>query len=71
MSVKNVMYVKDYIWNPPTCSCKNEKYVASIMDDSAITCDEINEETKAIQRRNKNYRKIFNEKKASCKTQYF
>ena len=25
-SVKNVMYVKkDYIWNPFTCSCKNEK----------------------------------------------
>ena len=34
VSVKNVMYVeKDYIWNPSTCSCKNGKYLASIMDD--------------------------------------
>ena len=32
---------KDYTWNPVTCSCKNGKYLASIMDDSAITCDEI------------------------------
>ena len=29
------------IWNPATCSCENEKYLASIMDNSAITCDEI------------------------------
>ena len=27
---------KDYIWNPATCSCENRKYLASIMDDSAI-----------------------------------
>ena len=32
---------KDYIWNPATCGCENGKYLASIMDDSAITCDEI------------------------------
>ena len=41
------------------------KYLASIMDDSAITCDEIieshNEETKTISTN-------FNEKKATCKT---
>ena len=30
---------KDYVWNPATCSC--EKYLASIMDDSAIMCDDI------------------------------
>ena len=41
---------KYYIWNPATCSCENGKYLASIMDDSAITCDEIIES-----RRNKNY----------------
>ena len=23
---------KDYIWNPSTCSCKNRKNLASIMD---------------------------------------
>ena len=32
---------KDYIWNPATSGCENGKYLASIMDDSAITCDEI------------------------------
>ena len=61
MSVKNTMNVKkDYIWNLSTCSCKNRNYLASIMDDSAITCDEIiesyDEETN------------FNEKEANCKT---
>ena len=29
------------MWNPATCRCQNGKYLASIMDDSAITCDEI------------------------------
>ena len=38
---KHDMYEKDYIWNPSTCSCKNGKYLASIIDDSVITCDEI------------------------------
>ena len=32
---------KSYIWNPATCSCENRKYLASIMDDSVITCDEV------------------------------
>ena len=32
---------KHYVWNPATCSCGNGKYLASIMDDSAIMCDEI------------------------------
>ena len=32
---------KDYIWNPATCSCKNGKYLASIIDDSVITSHEI------------------------------
>ena len=48
LSVKNTMYVKkkkNYIWNPATFSCENGKYLATIMDDSAITCDEIIEET--------------------------
>ena len=59
---------KDYIWNPATCSCENGKYLASIIDDSAITCDEIiesyNEETKTIVTN-------FSEKKATCKSQNF
>ena len=36
---------KDYIWNPATCSCENGKYIANIIDDSVITCDEIIGET--------------------------
>ena len=42
VNVKNVMHVKkDYVWNPDTCNCGNGKYLAIIMDDSAIICDEI------------------------------
>ena len=32
---------KSYILNPSTCSCENGKYLASIVDDSAITWDEV------------------------------
>ena len=32
---------KDYTWNPATYTCENVKYLASIMDDSAIICDEV------------------------------
>ena len=31
---------KDYDKNPATCSCENGKYLATIMDDSAITFDQ-------------------------------
>ena len=34
-SVKNISE-KDYVWNPATCMYKNRKYLASIMDDSAV-----------------------------------
>ena len=57
---------KYYVWNPATCNCENGKYVADIMDSSAIMCDEIiesyDEETEIISA-------IFNEKKAICKMQ--
>ena len=53
---------KDYVWNPA------RKYLASIMDDSAITCDEViesyNEKIKIIPTN-------FNEKKANCEKQNF
>ena len=40
---------KCYIWNPAPCSYENSKYLASITDDSVITCDEIIEkETKTF-----------------------
>ena len=32
---------KDYLWNLVTRICENGKYLTSIMDDSAITCDEV------------------------------
>ena len=40
-SKKSHVYEKDYVWNPATCNCENGKCLASIMDDSVITCDEI------------------------------
>ena len=42
---KHYICEKDYIQNPNTCICENGKYLASIMDDSVITCDEILEAT--------------------------
>ena len=43
---------KDYTWNPASCSCNNGKYLANIMDDSVLRCDEIiesyDEETKTV-----------------------
>ena len=60
---KRHVHEKYYIWNPSTCNLENGKYLPSMMDDSAITCDEViepyNEETN------------FNEKKAISKTQNF
>ena len=40
-SVKKHICKKEYIRNPTTCSCKDGKYLASIIYDSAIICDEI------------------------------
>ena len=37
---------KDYIFNPATCNCENDKYLERIIDDSVITCDEIIDTTK-------------------------
>ena len=63
---------KNYFWNPATCSYENEKYLASIMDDSAIICDEvIDVEAKSNDKETKTVTVNFNEKKASCKMQNF
>ena len=52
VSVKNIICEKDYVWNTAKCICENGKYLASIMDDSVITCDEViesyDEEIKTI-----------------------
>ena len=67
---------KDYVWNPAICNCGNGKHLASIMDDSVITRDEVtkscdegaetksNDETKTIPTN-------FNEKNITCKAQNF
>ena len=51
---------KDCILVPSSCS----KYLAGIIYDSVITCNEIVEERKTIPT-------YFNERKAMCKTQNF
>ena len=38
---KHQVCEKDYVGNPATCSCENGKYLASIMDDLTIMCDEV------------------------------
>ena len=40
--MKNIIYVKKYyIWNPSTCSCENGKYLATIIEYSAIMYDQL------------------------------
>ena len=40
--------IKKHIWNPATCTCENDKYSGSIIDNSVITCDRIIEATKTV-----------------------
>ena len=65
---KHYIWENDVVWNRATCNCENRKYLASIMDDSAIICDEVmksyDEEIKTIPTN-------LNEKKVTCKTQFF
>ena len=63
---KRQLSEKDYIWNHATCSCEKWKHLPSIMDDSAITCDEISHTTK----KHKQFQQILM-KKVACKTQNF
>ena len=63
VSVKSIMYVKKIVWNPAAYNCENRKYLASIMDNAVIMCDEVIEPYD--EERN------FNEKIATCKTQNF
>ena len=41
MSVCDHVCKKDHLWNPAIYNCENRKYLASIMDDSVIMCDEV------------------------------
>ena len=66
------MRKKDYIWNPTTCSCENGKYLASIIDNLMITCDEIiDAETKSYYNEAKTVRTKLNEKNAIFETKTF
>ena len=68
VSVKKIMYVKKIVWNCATCISENGKYLASIMDDSMTTCDEV---IKSHEEELKTIPSNFNEKKATCTTQFF
>ena len=57
---KRHIWVKDYIWNPATCNCEIAKYLANIIDDLVITCDEIRDAQKT-----KNVTANFNEQKCN------
>ena len=64
-SVKTILYVKKLYLEPATCSFENGKYLASIINDSVIPCDEfIDAEIKTIPTN-------FNEKNTICKTKNF
>ena len=39
---------KDYIWNPAICSLKNGKYLASIIGNSVIACNETTDARETI-----------------------
>ena len=39
---------KNHIWNLATCNCKNRKYLASVTEDSVITCDETINKTNIV-----------------------
>ena len=57
------MCKKDYIYNQAICSCTNGKYLASIIDDSVITCDEfIDARAKLCNKETKTVPTNFNEK---------
>ena len=58
---------KNYIWNRAICSCENDKYVGSVIDDQRIMCDKIIEETKTIPTKNRS-NKNYSDKSTSLKT---
>ena len=70
VSVKKEMHVKK-ICNPFTCNCENGKYLASIMNNSAIMRDEVIESYDEDMEAKFSHEINFNEKKATCKTQNF
>ena len=63
---KHHIWEKYYIWNPATYSFKNGKYLASVVDDSVITCDEIiNADVEVEWQKIKNYYNKFQWEKSN------
>ena len=63
---------KDHIWNPAACSCKNGKELASITENSVITCDEIIDvEAEQYDKETKATLTNFNEKNIIFETKSF
>ena len=59
---------KDYIQNPATLSCKNGKFLASVIDDLVITSDKIiDAEAKSYDNETKTVTIHLNEKNGICK----
>ena len=68
---KKYICEKDYFWNSATCNYENGKYLASIVDDSAIICDGVIGSYAKLSLKD-DYEQInFNEKEAICKTRNF
>ena len=61
---------KDYVWNYATCNCNYGKYLASVINDSGFTCDEIvDTEAKSNDEKTKTFPTNFNENNIPYKTQ--
>ena len=64
-SVINILYVKNIHLEPAICSCENGKYLASIINNLVIMCDEIiHTEGKSFYKESKKTTTNFNFKEA-------
>ena len=59
------------MWNPPTCSCKNGKYLANIMDDLVIMCYKIIDAATEAKLKNKETKNILKIKLMKQKVSLF
>ena len=63
-------YKKGYVWNPSTCNCENGKYLASIMDNLVIICEDvIKSYNENVGAKSNDEKTNFNEKNTTCKIQ--
>ena len=64
------VYKKGYVWNPSTCNCENGKYLASIMDNLVIICEDvIKSYNENVGGKSNDEKTNFNEKNTTCKIQ--